>query len=629
MSYYSILISVLLCAAIVSCGKVEDPSLYPVFDAGKAELAPPKSKPDYQATRSVFWGDLHIHTSLSFDAYTMGVRTLPDDAYTYMKGGTIEHGMGVPIRALRPLDFGAVTDHAEYLGVAKNLDAEAPGKNALRAVMETGSPLRITLNFLTTILTQMGSAETRDASFSKPGMELVSRQAWQQIIDAAERHNEPGVFSSFIAYEWSSMPNEENLHRNVIYKNNNVPDFPYSSIDSDNPEDLWDELDRQRLNGMEVFAIPHNANVSNGRMYERKMFKGGSIDRTYATRRVANEPISEILQIKGASETHPILSATDEFADFGIYDQMLNSRGSFSEPRGSYARDALRAGIEFSHREGFNPFLFGVIGSSDSHNSSSPVEENNYHGKLPLIDGSAGLRLGKTNLLPKSMNRGGRWSAMGLAAVWAEENTRESLFNGMRRRETYATSGPRITLRFFGGWDFDQSILTAENRLELAYRDGVPMGGVLPGAEGENVSLAPTFVIWAGKDPEGANLDRVQIIKGWADEQGVSHEKIYNVAASDGRKVDEATNKLASVGNTVDAATASYQNTIGAVQLATVWQDPDFEPSQQAFYYARVIEIPTPTFLTFDALTLGVAPEEPFSLQERSISSAIWYQSPD
>ncbi len=628
MRYGALLTCALLpvLVAFAGCSKVDDPTLYPRFNPATAEPPPEKPTVDFSATRNLLWGDLHIHTSLSYDAFTMGVRALPEDAYTYMKGGTIEHGMGYAIRASRPLDFGAVTDHAEYLGVARHIGAEDADnfkQNQLRAVMETGSPLRITWNFLYTVFSTMSSSEKRQESFGRADMEEVSQSAWREIIDAAGRHNDPGRFTSFIAYEWTSMPSEDNLHRNVVYKTTQVPDFPFSSLDSDNPEDLWQALERQRQQGMEVFAIPHNGNVSNGRMYQGVKFDGSGLSADYAKQRMANEPISEIFQVKGSSETHPQLSPSDDFAGFEIYDQRLSSEGGLSEPSGSYARDALRTGIELAHSEGFNPYRFGVIGSSDSHNASSSVEEDNYHGKLPLIDGTAGLRLGETLLLPEEQNRGGRWSAAGLAAVWAEENTRASLFEAMARKETYATSGPRIALRFFGGWQYDSHMLESAEWLEHAYKQGVAMGGELPEYPGQGT---PGFILWAAKDPQGANLDRVQVIKAWVDDSGNSHERIYDVALSDDRKTDPDGQSVSDVGNTVDAAEASYSNSIGAGQLATIWQDADFDPAQEAFYYARAIEIPTPRYSTYDAKALGVEPPEPVAIQERAVSSAIWYQ---
>jgi hypothetical protein len=320
---------------------------------------------------------------------------------------------------------------------------------------------------------------------------------------------------------------------------------------------------------------------------------------------------------------HPLLASEDEFADFEIFDRVLSLSGGLSEPRGSYARDALKTGLELSVSQGGNPYRFGVIGSSDGHNASSPVEEDRYHGKLPLLDGSAGLRLGVTLLVPRSLNRGAQWSAMGLAAVWAEENTRASLFDAMRRKETYATSGPRITLRFFGGFGYEASIVERPDLVERAYAGGVPMGGDLAGGESDE---SPGFIVVALKDPMGANLDRIQIVKGWVDTSGQSHERIYDVAASDGRRPDPATHRVAPVGNSVDVESASYTNTIGAAQFAVLWTDPHFDPAAPSFYYARVLEIPTPRWTTYDAHALDVPAPEPATLQERAITSAIWYR---
>ena len=604
--------------AIAGC-TVDDPSLDPPADP--AFEAPPPQLPDrgHSQERNVFWGDLHIHSSHSYDAYTMGVRALPEDVYKFTQGGTIRHALGYPIRASRPLDFAAVTDHAEFLGMARALD-EADGieKEPLESIIRTGNPLKITWNFFSTMNAEMVTPNTRETRFENADRDH-SLSAWKEIVETAERFNQPGRFTTFIGYEWTSMPGEQNLHRNVIYRGSKVPSYPFSSHDSDNPEDLWRALELQREAGMEAIAIPHNGNVSNGRMYEATMFDGSPMDAKYAALRTRNEPISEILQVKGSSETHPVLSTDDEFAGFEIYNTMLSASGDDSEPKGSYARDALRTGLEMSERHGFNPFQFGVIGSSDSHNASSSVEEDAYHGKLPMLDGSAGLRLGETMLVPESLRRGATWSAAGLAAVWAEENTRGSLFDAMRRRETYATSGPRITLRFFGGADLEESMLGSADLERRAYAAGVPMGAELPASD-----RAPRFLVTALKDPLGANLDRIQIIKGWVDAQGVSHEKIWNVAASGARKPDAETGRLADVGNTVNVAEASYTNSIGAAALTAFWEDPEFDPAQEAFWYARVLEIPTPRWSTYDAKVLGVEAPQPTSIRERAISSAIW-----
>jgi hypothetical protein len=602
-------------AVLSACSPVHDPSLFPKFNATSAIKPPTRAVTEYNPQRNLYWGDLHIHTSFSTDAYTNGVRATPDDAYTFAKGGEIEHAAGYGIRIRRPLDFAAVTDHSEYLGVLRATEPDLPlSRRSLRERLLNDGRLGITLVFAQSML----GFDLEEAIV--PGWEDISRGAWRETIASNERHNDPGRFTTFVGYEWSSMPEERNLHRNVIYRSAHVPELPFSSVDSENPEDLWSALEQQRQQGMECFAIPHNGNVSDGRMYDNVMFDGTRMDATYARRRMDNEPVSEIFQVKGSSETHPLLSDEDQFAGFEIYDTMLAQSQATSRAKGSYARDALRTGLEMSHSEGFNPYRFGVIGSSDGHNASSPVEENNYHGKLPLLDGSAALRMGLASYTPASMPGGKRWSAAGLAAVWAQENTRESLYDAMRRKETYATSGPRMAVRFFGGRNYPPDLLQRQDWMALAEAQGVPMGGDLTVGD----AAAPSFAVWAIRDPESGNLDRIQIIKGWADEAGKSHEKIFDVAWSGERSIDDVGN-LPAVGNTVDASTATYDNSIGAEQLSAVWTDPEFDPALEAFYYARVIEIPTPRWTTFDAVQLGIPAPEPVSLQERAVTSAIWY----
>lgn len=599
-----------------ACSPVDDPGLFPEFSAETANPIPAKPKTDYNPKGNLYWGDLHIHTSYSTDAYTSGVRATPNDAYTFVRGGEIEHAAGYGIKLQRPLDFAAVTDHSEYLGVLKATSPDLPlNQRGLRDRLLNDSPLQNTwMQFRS-----MWGFDLENAVV--PGWEELSAAAWQEIIATAERHNDPGRFTAFVGYEWTSMPGERNLHRNVIYRGTAVPGLPYSSVDSEDPRDLWKALDQQRQSGMDNFAIPHNGNVSDGLMYDSVMYDGEAMDADYAQTRMRNEPISEIFQIKGSSETHPLLSDEDSFAGFEIYDTVLSAGQEDSKAKGSYIRDALRTGMEMSHSEGFNPYKFGVIGSSDGHNASSPVEEDNYHGKLPLLDGSAGIRMRESLYLPEGMPGGARWSAAGLAAVWAKENTREALFDAMRRKETYATSGPRIRLRFFGGWAYPADMLQQHNWLDTALETGAAMGGELPAVQGE----APEFAIWAMRDPRSGNLDRIQVIKGWIDSEGNSREKIFDVAWSGEREID-ANGNLPPVGNTVDAATASYSNSIGAQQLATQWRDPEFNAAQEAFYYTRVIEIPTPRWTTFDARLLGIPAPAPTSLQERAVSSAIWYR---
>lgn len=614
-----------LVGTTLACGAYEDPTLDSVYDADTAAPPPHREAVPFDPNRNLLWGDLHVHTALSYDAFTTGTRALPDDAYTHMKGGTVEHAAGYPIRAGRPLDFGAVTDHAEYLGVPRYLeDGGLAETEAYRSAIRSGSRLRTTFNFLRVTFTKMASREIREETFGVPGMEAVSRDAWEEIVAAAERHDDPGRFTSFVAYEWSSMPAERNLHRNVIYAGSDVPAFPFSSRDSEDPEDLWRALDEQREAGMRMLAIPHNSNVSDGRMFEPHTFEGEPMGPAYAETRMRNEPLVEIFQIKGASETHPALSPDDQFAGFEIMDTVMSPDSPPSEPKGSYARDALRTGLEFAHREGWNPFRFGVIGSSDSHTASTNAEEDNYHGKMPIIDGLPAQRIGTAwafgyDRLPIRV-----YGAAGLVAVWAETNTRASIFDAMRRKETFATSGPRISVRFFAGYDYGNAALEGA-WLTRAYREGVPMGGTLPA----RVGAAPVFLVAAQKDPLGANLDRVQIVKAWVDADGESHERVYDVAASDDRLAGAAGGSITPVGDTVDVSRASYENSIGATELAVRWQDPDFDPARHAYYYARVIEIPTPRHSTYAAALLGVDAPEPSRIQERAITSAIWLQPAD
>ena len=466
----------------------------PVFDPAEAAPPPPKAAVSRKAQRQLFWGDLHIHSGLSFDAYTFGVKATPDEAYIYAKGGAIEHSVGYPIQLSRPLDFAAVTDHAAFLGLPRHAerDDDVRSNDRLRRALNSRNRFKITWHMIRVTQREMrANRAARDKHFSKFQAEGVSTRAWQQIIDAAERHNQPGVFTAFIGYEWTSMPNDENLHRNVIYRDGRAPDYPFSALDSPNPMDLWAALEEQRRAGLQMLAIPHNANLSNGRMYAKRDFNGEPLTAEYAAVAMKNEPISEILQVKGQSETHPVLSSEDEFANFEIWDQTMSAEQLPSKPSGSYARDALRTGLEMRHSSGFNPYQFGFIGSSDGHNASAPVEEDKFHGKLPSMDGTPGLRLGTSLLSAASSEVVKKWSAMGLAAVWAKENTRASLFDAMRNRETYATSGPRIRLRFFGGWRYSQQLPNLRQRLILAYARGVPMGGVLPHARASTGRVSP------------------------------------------------------------------------------------------------------------------------------------------
>ena len=619
-----LLIAIFLATSILAaCSKLEDASLQPVYVPTLAVDPRVQDTVSPDPNRNLLFGDLHIHTSLSTDAFVFGVRSLPEDVYTFAKGGTIEHAAGYPIRISRPLDFAAVTDHAEYMGQARQADLDVPTtRRPLRELLLEGNSLSITMAWIktTSFISKQGfgfGVDKRDRA--------VNLSAWKMTIDAAQRHNNPGVFTAFIAYEWSAFVGSSSvhIHRNVIYRGDEVSELPFSYVDSQRPEDLWEFLQQENESGKTAFAIPHNANLSDGNMYRAVDSDGQPISAEYAAMRSRYEPISEILQIKGASETHPLLSSLDEFANFELAGLVPEVGGAdLDSIKGSYARDALRLGLELSHKEGFNPYDFGVIGASDSHNASSPAEEDNYHGKLPMMDGSAGLRTDEATLLPRGINPATRWGSGGLAGVWAQENTRASLFDAMARKETFATSGPRISVRFFGGWQYDPEIVDVPNLVQRAYVAGVPMGGRLATAP---PGKRPTFLVIAMKDPEGANLDRVQIIKAWVDADGNSEEKIFDVAASNQRVPEPGTDKLPPVGNTVDAVSANYTNSIGDASLAAVWTDPEFDRSQQALYYARVLEIPTPRWSTFDAKTLGIKPMEPVAIQERAITSSIWY----
>ncbi len=610
--------------AMMGCSKLDDPSLIPKTDLKDMPSQETPEKVHYDDNRQAFFGDLHIHTGLSTDAYILGVRSEPNDVYKFAKGKVIEHGAGYPIQISRPLDFAAVTDHAEYMGQARLANLDIPTtRQALSDILKNESAASITAAWAES------GQQIQDNGFSPDGEAInktVNKDAWQETIDAAEKHYQPGLFTTFIGYEWSGNAGEitAHLHRNVIYRNNDVSDLPFSSLDSMHPEDLWEFLDQQNQLGKEAMSIPHNGNFSRGYMYASLDSRGKAFNQKYADMRSRYEPLSEILQIKGNSETHPILSSEDEFANYELLGESLFTQSELPTTlKGAYARDALRTGMEMSHSEGFNPFKFGVIGSSDSHNADSPSDESNYTGKLPMLDGSAGLRTGEATILPGTMNPVTRWSSGGLAGVWAEANTRESIYDAMKRKETFATSGPRILVRFFAGWDFNSELLEQADFISQAYAEGVPMGGDLAvGPEGKT----PGFLIMTMKDSEGANLDRVQIIKAWIDDQGASHEKVFDIAAADDRKIDAKTGKLPAVGNTVKAEDASYTNTIGGSTIAVFWEDPEFNAKQQALYYARVLEIPTPRWSTYDAVTLGTKPMDPVSIQERAITSAIWYK---
>jgi hypothetical protein len=459
--------------------------------------------------------------------------------------------------------------------------------------------------------------------------QALSDSAWAREIEFANRNYKPGTFTTFIAYEWSSMPDGQNLHRNVIFRTDKAP-HPFSSIDSKKPEDLWAWLDKIRGEGYEALAIPHNSNASNGLMFDWNDSNGRPIDQAYAEERASNEPLVEIAQNKGASETHPVLSPNDEFANYEFYDHLLISQKK-SQPEGSYVRDALGRGLEIAERtQGVNPFKLGVVGASDFHNGLSTSSEDAYVGTIGGIDPTRPLPNPKDFLKDSAEARKAvaanvyETSGGNLTGVWAEKNTRESIFDAFRRKETFATSGTRLKVRFFGGWSYTTEIAEDREWVRTAYAQGVPMGGDLP-AKPANLR-APTFIAYGVKDPNGANLDRLQVIKIWL-QDGKHVDRVYNVALSNGRKVDLATGNAPRVGDTVDLKTATYKNSIGAIELNAVWRDPDFNPNVPAAYYLRVLEIPTPRWSTIASVKRGepLPTEVPATIQERAWSSPIWY----
>lgn len=580
---------------------------------------------DYNENRNAYFGDLHVHTSWSFDAFIYNVRTTPEDAYRFGKGEAIDHVRGTPVQLSRPLDFMAVSDHAEYMGVLKMMLDPNSSVSKLEIAKDISNPDPVISR---EAFGKIGTSLARNEPMSDLNNKEVNKTTWKRIVEIANQFYEPGKFTTFAAYEWTSSPSANdakklyarNLHRNVIYKSDNVSELPFTSFDSQNPEKLWEWMDKERANGIELLAIPHNANMSDGLMYEMNMFDGQPLTKAYAEARMRNEPVNEVSQIKGTSMTHPALSKNDEFANFEIFEYTFSvDNPPKSKPQGSYVRQALKDGLAIEKETGANPYKFGFIGSSDGHNSSSPVEEDKYFGKLGVMDADPERRMNQDEgkfLRYKEMSAGG------LAGVWAEENTRTAIYEALERKEVFATSGPRIKVRMFAGWNFKDNVFDDKDWLSKAYKNGVPMGSDLTTNSKGN---APTFIIQAIKDAEGANLDRVQVIKGWIDANGKTHEKVFDVVWSK-RKVN-ADGSLPSVGNTVNIADASYTNTIGAVDLKTVWTDPEFDANVACFYYVRVLEIPTPRWSTYDAKHMEIEPLEGLSptIQERAWSSPVWY----
>ena len=594
-----------------------------------------------QFPTKVLFGDTHHHTMNSGDAFMGGNRLSPEDAYRFARGEEVISSSGVPVKLSRPLDFLVVSDHAEGLGVVTEvyrgnpqLVADPTLERWSKMMQAGGAEAAAAANELVSAQAQ-GTLPpvVQDPKIVGPVMKSV----WQQYTATAEQYNEPGRFTAMIGYEWTSVPGGNNLHRNVLYrdgKDKADQAFPFSSWQSEDPEKLWEWMAKyEDRTGGRLLAIPHNGNLSNGRMFELVDFEGNALDRDYAERRARFEVLQEIIQTKGNSETHPTLSPNDEFAgDLGVAGWEYGNLTLEDVPESPamrptmYLRAGLMRGLEQEARLGVNPFKFGFIGSTDVHNSLTSIEEDNFMGKLVVQEPSprrwdhvSKEGFGKTRYTWHYM-------AAGYAAVWATENTREAIWDAMQRREVYGTSGSRITLRFFGGWGYTPKDANTRYVADIGYAKGVPMGADLPARPAG--AAAPSFLLAALKDPLSGNLDRIQVVKGWLGPDGKAQEKVYDVTWGDAeRRKPGADGKLPLVGDTVDVANATWTDSIGDPSLAAVWVDPDFDPSQRALYYARVIEIPTPRWTAYDALRFGIemSPEVPMKQQERAWSSPIWY----
>jgi hypothetical protein len=616
-------------------------------DAGEhnpADLAKTFSnKPPYSPyagrsfpTRPLF-GDTHLHTAFSMDAGAFGAKLGPADAFKFARGEEVTSNTGQPVKLSRPLDFLVVADHSDGFGFFPQVVGGAPAIMAdpqgrkWNEMITSGKGADAALD----IIRNFGAGTISKAIFPVPGT-AVYRSAWQQAVKAAEAANDPGRFTAFIGYEWTSNTAGNNLHRNVVFRDDATKALqiePYTTmkpLGSDDPVDLWKWMTAfEEKTGGRVLAIAHNGNLSNGQMFPMVEAFGRKIDRAYADERAKWERLYEVTQTKGTGEAHPYLSPNDEFADFEIWDKG-NLDGSVAKKKEmlefEYARSALKNGLILEQKLGVNPYKFGLIGSTDAHTGLAAIEEENFFGKTAPQEPSP-ERLTKTFFAdPKTGIKIMDWEvgASGYAAVWATENTREAIFDAMERRETYATTGTRMVMRFFGGWDFEEKDAHDRMPARVGYAKGVPMGGDLQKAP---AGKAPTFLAAALKDPIGANLDRIQIVKGWLDAKGEVHEQVFDVAWSGARKPDPKTGKVPSVGSTVDVANATWTNTIGAPELIAVWKDPGFDPAQRAFYYARVIEIPTPRWTAYDVKRFGNTPlpGTRMTVTERGYTSPIWY----
>lgn len=638
-----------------SADQAQESEVTPRFGTIALEIAPEtlSSQPERRnALRNAYFGDLHVHTDYSFDAYAFGTVATPYDAYRYAKGEAIAHPAGFAVQLGRPLDFYAVTDHAMFLGALKAAadtstafsrephvkdfhNINAPENQNIESL---GQRVTAFTQFLPETVRRILGGDTDPAV-----LDTIAKNAWADSVAAANMHYQPGRFTTFAAYEYTSSTDERgNLHRNVIFRDTDkLPVMPFSRFHSQNPEGLWDWMDSLRAQGIEAMSIPHNSNGSNGAMFQMVDWAGAPIDQNYASQRIRNEPLVELTQVKGTSETHPLLSPEDEWANFEIMPYRIATT-LYSEPKGSYAREALLNGLTLQDQGLPNAYQFGFIGASDTHNAASSLEEESYFSKVGLLDSNGGLRgseplsAGDAELIEAAgrvqiKDVGGKqyasgayetWGASGLTGVWAEENTREAIYSAFRRKETFATSGPRMQVRLFAGYNLNDANLNNPDVIAHAYAAGVAMGSELYGEQDK----APQLLAWALADPNSAALQRLQIVKGWT-VNGEHQEQVYDVACSDGGTVDPATHRCPDNGATVDLSNCSISAHLGAGILQANWTDPSFDPGQRAFYYVRVLENPSCRWSTWDALRAGVAPREDLqaTIQERAWSSPIWY----
>jgi len=588
---------------------------------------------------NVYWGDSHVHTGLSLDAGLFGNVLVPDDAYRLAKGEQLTASSGVPIQLSRPLDWLVVTDHTDLMGIATDIKAGTPniladkkGKEWHEGFKKGGKAAGEAAFDLIGNFAQMTLPEQLVDDYS-PGSKVFGG-VWKQIVDAADKHNEPGLFTAFIGYEWTSVPKGFNLHRNVVLRDGGdkalkvQPPTTQPPLGSTDPLVLYKWLeDYEKNQNGQAFAFAHNGNLSNGWMFPTEdTYAGGKVNNNYVKLRAKWEPHYEVTQIKGDGEAHPTLSPDDEFADYGTWDIGNLDISQLKKPdmlKGEYAREALKQGLALEKKLGTNPYKFGLGGATDTHTSLATADEDNFFGKSTSVEPNKDRSSHPFVKSKLGAHEGYALLASGYTGIWAAENTREALFDAWERKETYGTTGPRMRVRMFGGWGFTENDLYANNSAAIGYEKGVPMGGELVKAKGK----APSFMVTALKDPQSANLDRVQMIKGWIDKDGKLHEKIYDLAVSDGRKIDDDGRAKEPVGNTVDLKTATWIDNIGDVQLAAVWTDPDFDKKESAFYYVRVLEIPTPTWILYDVVKLGAKVHKNAELvgQERAYTSPIWF----